>query len=87
MSYCCCPLQLTPRLPVISYLLLATQFLYPPRTVDPLIIYKGYVDDPRNTDNAWMETVAVNFHDEQGDSLALFPLTAGKMMFAVSKLT
>nr|CAH8845392.1 unnamed protein product [Trichobilharzia regenti] len=40
-------------------------------------IYKGYVDDPRNTDNAWMETVAVNFHDEQGDSLALFPLTAG----------
>ena len=25
-------------------------------------IYKGYVDDPRNTDNAWMETVAVNFH-------------------------
>ncbi|CAL4134106.1 unnamed protein product [Meganyctiphanes norvegica] len=26
-------------------------------------IYKGYVDDPRNTDNAWMETVAFNFHD------------------------
>jgi ADP-ribose pyrophosphatase len=21
-----------------------------------------YVDDPRNTDNAWMETVAVQFH-------------------------
>ena len=20
-------------------------------------LYKGYVDDPRNTDNAWMETV------------------------------
>lgn len=29
-------------------------------------VYKGYVDDPRNTDNAWMETVAVNFHDEKG---------------------
>jgi hypothetical protein len=29
-------------------------------------IYKGYVDDPRNTDNAWMETVAVNFHDDSG---------------------
>ena len=29
-------------------------------------VYKGYVDDPRNTDNAWMETVAVNFHDETG---------------------
>ncbi|KJE90147.1 Gk5 protein [Capsaspora owczarzaki ATCC 30864] len=27
-------------------------------------VFKGYVDDPRNTDNAWMETVAVNFHDD-----------------------
>ncbi|XP_074859743.1 transient receptor potential cation channel subfamily M member 2 [Carettochelys insculpta] len=24
--------------------------------------YKGYVDDPRNTDNAWVETVAVHVH-------------------------
>ena len=24
-------------------------------------LYRGYVDDPRNTDNAWMETVAVLF--------------------------
>ncbi|XP_031570497.1 transient receptor potential cation channel subfamily M member 3-like [Actinia tenebrosa] len=32
-------------------------------------IYKGYVDDPRNTDNSWMETVAINFHDETGDIL------------------
>ena len=29
-------------------------------------MYAGYVDDPRNTDNAWMETVAVNFHDDAG---------------------
>ncbi len=29
-------------------------------------IYEGYVDDPRNTDNAWMETVAKNFHDDDG---------------------
>ena len=29
-------------------------------------VYAGYVDDPRNTDNAWMETVAKNFHDEAG---------------------
>ena len=29
-------------------------------------IYTGYVDDPRNTDNSWMETVAQNFHDESG---------------------
>merc|ERR1719335_375105 len=24
--------------------------------------YRGYVDDPRNTDNAWMETTAFHFH-------------------------
>ncbi|XP_041868409.1 ADP-ribose pyrophosphatase, mitochondrial [Melanotaenia boesemani] len=40
-------------------------------------VYKGYVDDPRNTDNAWMETVAVNFHDEQGNSVSELPLQAG----------
>uniref|UniRef100_A0A8C5LER0 Transient receptor potential cation channel subfamily M member 2 n=1 Tax=Jaculus jaculus TaxID=51337 RepID=A0A8C5LER0_JACJA len=29
-------------------------------------VYKGYMDDPRNTDNAWIETVAisVHFHDQ-----------------------
>jgi ADP-ribose pyrophosphatase len=26
------------------------------------MIYQGYVDDPRNTDNAWMETTAVHLH-------------------------
>ncbi|KAJ0000840.1 hypothetical protein NQD34_005860 [Periophthalmus magnuspinnatus] len=40
-------------------------------------VYKGYVDDPRNTDNAWMETVSVNFHDESGDSVSELPLQAG----------
>lgn len=40
-------------------------------------IYRGYVDDPRNTDNAWMETVAVNFHDEKNESVARINLTAG----------
>lgn len=29
-------------------------------------LYRGYVDDPRNTDNSWMETVVVNFHDSEG---------------------
>ncbi|PIC46828.1 hypothetical protein B9Z55_006394 [Caenorhabditis nigoni] len=29
-------------------------------------LYRGYVDDPRNTDNAWMETVVFNFHDSNG---------------------
>uniref|UniRef100_A0A3B4UVT5 ADP-ribose pyrophosphatase, mitochondrial n=2 Tax=Seriola dumerili TaxID=41447 RepID=A0A3B4UVT5_SERDU len=42
-----------------------------------LQVYKGYVDDPRNTDNAWMETVAVNFHDDSGDSVSELPLQAG----------
>ena len=40
-------------------------------------IYRGYVDDPRNTDNAWMETIAMNFHDDHGDSVAKFKLHAG----------
>lgn len=40
-------------------------------------IYHGYVDDPRNTDNAWIETVAVNFHDESGTSVGAFSLCAG----------
>ena len=26
---------------------------------DGLVIYRGYVDDPRNTDNAWLETTCV----------------------------
>nr|XP_022916941.1 ADP-ribose pyrophosphatase, mitochondrial [Onthophagus taurus] len=40
-------------------------------------IYKGYVDDPRNTDNAWIETVAFNFHDESGDAVGRLSLKAG----------
>ena len=40
-------------------------------------IYSGYVDDPRNTDNAWMETVAFLFHDETGDTIGKFNLKAG----------
>lgn len=34
-------------------------------------IYSGYVNDPRNTDNAWIETTAFNFHDDTGDTLTL----------------
>ncbi|MCL4137255.1 UNVERIFIED_CONTAM: hypothetical protein GTU68_030782 [Idotea baltica] len=41
-------------------------------------IYCGYVDDPRNTDNAWMETVAYNFHEDEADgALHQLKLTAG----------
>uniref|UniRef100_A0A8C5Z1E0 Nudix hydrolase 9 n=1 Tax=Marmota marmota marmota TaxID=9994 RepID=A0A8C5Z1E0_MARMA len=42
-----------------------------------LVIYKGYVDDPRNTDNAWMETEAVNYHDETGEIMDNLALEAG----------
>jgi len=40
-------------------------------------IYKGYVDDPRNTDNAWMETTALNIHDETGEAFKHFKLKGG----------
>lgn len=31
-----------------------------------LEIYRGLLHDPRNTDNAWIETAAFNYHDESG---------------------
>ncbi|KAJ8317915.1 hypothetical protein KUTeg_003006 [Tegillarca granosa] len=31
------------------------------------LLYKGYVDDPRNTDNAWVEAEVWNFHYDTGD--------------------
>lgn len=40
-------------------------------------IYRGYVDDPRNTDNSWMETIAYNFHDKDDKVFKEFTLTAG----------
>lgn len=40
-------------------------------------VYQGYVDDPRNTDNAWMETQAVHFHISPGDPMADMPLAGG----------
>lgn len=39
-------------------------------------MYTGYVDDPRNTDNAWMETFAVNYHAE-GNEVDHWKLQAG----------
>ncbi|XP_015171072.1 PREDICTED: ADP-ribose pyrophosphatase, mitochondrial [Polistes dominula] len=55
-------------------------------------IFKGYVDDPRNTDNAWIETVAQNFHDADNNTFGQLPLAAGddacnvKWMNADSKI-
>jgi len=41
------------------------------------LIFKGIVDDPRNTDNAWMETIAMNFHDDDGTSVGKLQLCSG----------
>ncbi|XP_065359982.1 ADP-ribose pyrophosphatase, mitochondrial [Calliphora vicina] len=49
-------------------------------------VYKGYVDDYRNTDNAWMETVAYNFHDNDGTQVGKIQLTAGDDAAAVRLL-
>eukprot|EP00047_Mylnosiga_fluctuans_P019451 m.82684 g.82684 ORF g.82684 m.82684 type:complete len:316 (-) comp8130_c0_seq2:126-1073(-) len=54
---------------------------------DGWLVYKGYVDDPRNTDNAWMETVAINFHDETGELTKNFKLAAGDDAGAVKWIT
>jgi hypothetical protein len=33
----------------------------------PTMVYKGYIDDPRNTDNAWIEAEIWNFHYDKED--------------------
>ncbi len=40
------------------------------------VIYQGYVDDPRNTDNAWMETTVVSKQLPYQETLA-YKLNAG----------
>lgn len=40
-------------------------------------LYRGYVDDPRNTDNSWLETTATLFFDENGDLTKDFAFDAG----------
>ena len=41
------------------------------------IVYIGYVDDPRNTDHAWMETVCMHFHIEDPFLSENLKLSAG----------
>lgn len=40
-------------------------------------IYCGYVDDRRNTDNAWMVTTCIHMHDNTGTVFDKFPLKGG----------
>lgn len=49
-----------------------------------LQIYAGYVEDPRNTDNAWIETIAVNYHDDSGEAFGKMKLSAGDDARAVA---
>jgi len=41
------------------------------------LIYQGYVDDPRNTDNAWLETCCYHFHSDAHFSTLLAKGHAG----------
>ncbi|XP_067687429.1 transient receptor potential cation channel subfamily M member-like 2 [Haliotis asinina] len=41
-------------------------------------VYRDYADDSRNTDNAWLETRVVNYHDEDGTILKHFVLRPNK---------
>ncbi len=49
------------------------------------VVYQGYVDDPRNTDNAWMETDAYHLHLTESEAEAL-KLQAGDDAAAVKWL-
>lgn len=40
-------------------------------------IYSGYVDDPRNTDNSWVETTVCNYHDDSANTFETLTLQAG----------
>ncbi|XP_014277142.1 ADP-ribose pyrophosphatase, mitochondrial isoform X2 [Halyomorpha halys] len=51
-----------------------------------ITVYQGYVDDIRNTDNAWIETTAQNFHDKNGDVFGNMNLKAGDDAIGVSWL-
>lgn len=48
-------------------------------------VFQGYVDDPRNTDNAWIETVAAHRHLSHEEAVQLTP-RAGSDAKAVSWL-
>lgn len=45
---------------------------------DAPLIYRGYVDDKRNTDNAWMETHVVHVHLSDEDGIRLQPKPDGQ---------
>ncbi|KAL4228804.1 Transient receptor putative cation channel subfamily M member 2 [Mactra antiquata] len=50
-------------------------------------VYEGYADDPRNTDNAWLETVAFSYHDNEGTILDKLNLRAGETVDLATWIT
>ncbi len=44
---------------------------------NPVIIHSGYINDPRNTDNAWIETTITWFHNESHKNLDTLALHVG----------
>ena len=59
---------------------------HPFRNPPPPLSWLSYVDDARNTDNAWVETMAINFHDDDGTLLRHFQFRAGESVSAVAWL-
>ncbi|XP_078686292.1 transient receptor potential cation channel subfamily M member-like 2 [Branchiostoma floridae x Branchiostoma belcheri] len=58
----------------------------PIETFSAAMIYRGYVDDPRNTDSAWVETEAWHFHYDSGESFSDEEMvTAGSRWQEVSR--
>ncbi|XP_075705629.1 transient receptor potential cation channel subfamily M member 2-like [Rhinoderma darwinii] len=49
-------------------------------------VFHGYLDDPRNTDNAWIETLAINIHFETKESSERLFLNSEKIDLGVSLL-
>ncbi len=40
-------------------------------------MYFGFLNDPRNTDNAWLETAVFHFHGETAGAMTTLPLQSG----------
>ncbi|RUS85781.1 hypothetical protein EGW08_006495, partial [Elysia chlorotica] len=47
-------------------------------------IYRGYADDPRNTDNAWLETRVVNYHIDNHKLIEHLTMRASEDVKSVS---
>jgi len=54
-------------------------------TLRLLQVYEGYADDPRNTDNAWLETVAYSYHDNTGEHLSNLNLMVTRSLLFIPR--